>query len=152
MQEERPPWTHQFENLSMEINSGTKPSLECPPKVELKELPSHLKYAFLEDNETLLIIIASNLEEDQEKAFVKVLGVHKAAIGWTFADLKDKLGVELGKSHFMVQEGIVLGHVVSSTGMEVDQAKIKDVTFEFTDECLQAFDSLNEKLVEAPIL
>ena len=28
------------------------------------------------------------------------------------------------KSHFMVQEGIVLGHVVSKRGIEVDQAKV----------------------------
>ena len=29
------------------------------------------------------------------------------------------------KSHFMVQEGIVLGHVVSSRGIEVDRAKVQ---------------------------
>ncbi|XP_076949539.1 uncharacterized protein LOC143622223 [Bidens hawaiensis] len=88
MQEGRPPWTHQFESLPTEINSDTKPSLECPPKVEMKELPSRLKYAFLGENETLPVIIASNLEEDQERALAKVLEAHKAAIGWTLADLK----------------------------------------------------------------
>ncbi|GJV62026.1 hypothetical protein Tco_0295224 [Tanacetum coccineum] len=30
----------------------------------------------------------------------------------------------IGKIHFMVKEGIVLGHKVSSTGLEVDKAKI----------------------------
>jgi len=29
------------------------------------------------------------------------------------------------KSHFMVQKGIVLGHVVSNQGLEVDQAKVE---------------------------
>ena len=29
------------------------------------------------------------------------------------------------KCHFMVQEGIVLGHVVTSRGIEVDKAKIE---------------------------
>jgi len=29
------------------------------------------------------------------------------------------------KCHFMVQEGIVLGHKISQMGMEVDKAKIK---------------------------
>ena len=29
------------------------------------------------------------------------------------------------KSHFMVQEGIVLGHIVSKRGVEVDQAKVE---------------------------
>jgi hypothetical protein len=28
------------------------------------------------------------------------------------------------KSHFMVQEGIVLGHIVSKRGIKVDQAKV----------------------------
>jgi hypothetical protein len=29
------------------------------------------------------------------------------------------------KSHFMVQEGIVLGHIVSERGIEVDRAKVE---------------------------
>lgn len=29
------------------------------------------------------------------------------------------------KSHFMVQEGIVLGHIVSERGIEVDKAKVE---------------------------
>ena len=29
------------------------------------------------------------------------------------------------KSHFMVREGIVLGHLVSSKGLEVDKAKVE---------------------------
>ena len=29
------------------------------------------------------------------------------------------------KSHFMVREGIVLGHLVSSKGLEVDKAKLE---------------------------
>ena len=32
------------------------------------------------------------------------------------------------KSHFMVQEGIVLGHVVSSRGIEVDRAKVQIIS------------------------
>ncbi|XP_076890925.1 uncharacterized protein LOC143542148 [Bidens hawaiensis] len=246
---------------------------ERKQEVELKELPSHLKYAFLGEGETLPVIIASNLNEVQEEGFLEVLKAHKAAIGWTIADLKGispsivmhkiittddakptretqrrlnpnlrevvkkevikwldariiypisdsawvsptqvvpkkaviqvlKCCVETNlvlsweKSHFMVQEGIVLGHVVSSRGMEVDKAKIKvisslpppknvkgvrsflghpglyrrfikgfsvitkplcnlllkDVAFDFTNDCLQAFDVLKEKLVQALIL
>ena len=29
------------------------------------------------------------------------------------------------KRHFMVQEGVVLGHVISSRGIEVDNAKVE---------------------------
>ncbi|GJW05858.1 hypothetical protein Tco_1568281 [Tanacetum coccineum] len=68
------------------------------------------------------------------------------------------------KSHFMVKEGIVLGHKVSSAGLEVDKAKIdvisklppptniKDTPFEFDDEYQQAFELLKEKLASAPVI
>ncbi|XP_076940446.1 uncharacterized protein LOC143609623 [Bidens hawaiensis] len=88
LQDGRPPWTHQVESLPTEINSDTKPSLICPPKVEWKELPSHLKYVFLGEGETLPVIIASNLNEAQEEGLLDVLKAHKAAIGRTIADLK----------------------------------------------------------------
>ncbi|GJT69604.1 reverse transcriptase domain-containing protein [Tanacetum coccineum] len=60
------------------------------------------------------------------------------------------------KCHFMVKEGIVLGHKVSSAGLKVDKAKIdlleKDTPFEFDDECQEAFDLLKEKLTCAPVI
>ncbi|CAA7409216.1 unnamed protein product [Spirodela intermedia] len=31
------------------------------------------------------------------------------------------------KSHFMIREGIVLGHIVSERGIEVDRAKIDSI-------------------------
>ena len=34
------------------------------------------------------------------------------------------LALNWGKCHFMVNEGIVLGHKISATGLEVDQAKV----------------------------
>ena len=88
IQEGRPPWTHLVESLPDHIDTHLKPSIESPPQVDLKELPSHLKYAFLGDEKTLPVIIASNLEEMQERALLKVLKENKAAIGWTLADLK----------------------------------------------------------------
>ncbi|GKE25024.1 reverse transcriptase domain-containing protein [Tanacetum coccineum] len=60
------------------------------------------------------------------------------------------------KCHFMVKEGIVLGHKMSSAGLEVDKAKInlleKDIPFEFDDECQKAFELLKEKLTCAPVI
>ncbi|GJU07490.1 reverse transcriptase domain-containing protein [Tanacetum coccineum] len=100
------------------------------------------------------------------------------------------------KSHFMVKEGIVLGHKISKNGIEVDKSKIdviaklphpttvkgvrsflghagfyrrfikdfskisrpmthlleKNTPFIFSDECIQAFETLKKKLTEAPIL
>jgi hypothetical protein len=64
------------------------PSLESLPKLELKPLPDKLKYAFLGSNDTLPVIIASDLQKDQEDNLLEVLKEHKKAIGWTIADLK----------------------------------------------------------------
>nr|GEU92443.1 reverse transcriptase domain-containing protein [Tanacetum cinerariifolium] len=57
------------------------------------------------------------------------------------------------KSHFMVKEGIVLGHKISKNGIEVDKAKV-DVIAKLPHpiNCLEAFQTLKKKLTEAPIL
>ncbi|GJS88904.1 reverse transcriptase domain-containing protein [Tanacetum coccineum] len=58
------------------------------------------------------------------------------------------------KCHFMVKEGIVLGHKVSGSGIEVDKEKIKAfwAMQAFTEECIQAFDKLKRELTQAPIM
>nr|GFA56185.1 reverse transcriptase domain-containing protein [Tanacetum cinerariifolium] len=107
-----------------------------------------------------------------------------------------KLALNWEKSHFMVKEGIVLGHKISKEGIEVDKAKIevisklphpmtvkgirsflghagfyrrfikdfskisrpmthlleKNLPFIFSNECIQAFRTLKDKLTKAPIL
>nr|GEV27182.1 hypothetical protein [Tanacetum cinerariifolium] len=57
-----------------------KSSVNEPPKVELKDLPPHLKYAFLEGDNKLLVIIAKELGEEEKAALIKVLKSHKQAI------------------------------------------------------------------------
>ncbi|XP_061355033.1 uncharacterized protein LOC133299583 [Gastrolobium bilobum] len=51
------------------------------PKVELKEFPPNLKYAFLGDNNTYTVIINIELSTMEEEKLLKVLKKHKAAIG-----------------------------------------------------------------------
>nr|GFA77849.1 reverse transcriptase domain-containing protein [Tanacetum cinerariifolium] len=63
-------------------------SLEEPPELELKELPSHLEYAFLEETDKLPIIIATDLNEVEKEALIKVLKSHKRAIAWKTFDIK----------------------------------------------------------------
>ena len=63
------------------------PSIEQPPKLELKSLPDHLKYAFLEGDEQLPVIVANNLLPDQEEKLLSLLRTNKKAIGWTLADI-----------------------------------------------------------------
>ncbi|GJT22539.1 reverse transcriptase domain-containing protein [Tanacetum coccineum] len=187
-------------------------SVNEPPEVELKDLPPHLEYAFLEGNDKLPVIIAKDLKNEEKAALIEVLKSHKRAIAWKLSDIKgidpefipidpkdqekttftcpygtfayrrmpfglcnapgtfqrcmmaifhdmiektmevfmddfsvfgdsfstclshlDKmlkrcedtnLVLNWEKSHFMVKEGIVLGHKISKSGIEVDRAKV----------------------------
>lgn len=49
-----------------------KSSIEEPPILELKLLPSHLKYSNLKDNETLLLIISSNSPRNKREGLKKL--------------------------------------------------------------------------------
>ncbi|GJW98414.1 reverse transcriptase domain-containing protein [Tanacetum coccineum] len=65
-----------------------KSSIDDPPELELKDLPSHLEYAFLKGTDNLPVIIAKNLKEDEKVRLLKVLKSHKRAITWKFFDIK----------------------------------------------------------------
>ncbi|GKE94730.1 hypothetical protein Tco_1579585 [Tanacetum coccineum] len=56
-----------------------KPSIDEPPEVELKDLPPHLEYAFLEGDDKLPVIIAKDLKDEEKEALIKVLKSHKRA-------------------------------------------------------------------------
>ena len=72
-------WTPKFEPLPP-IEDRVLPSEERPLKLELKSLPSHLKYAFLGVEETFPIIIYSSLDSEQENKLFEILRTHKTAI------------------------------------------------------------------------
>ncbi|GKC30120.1 reverse transcriptase domain-containing protein, partial [Tanacetum coccineum] len=65
-----------------------KSSIDEPPKVELKDLPPHLEYAFLEGNDKLPFIIAKDLKDEEKTALIKVLKSHKRALAWKLSDIK----------------------------------------------------------------
>nr|GFA28065.1 reverse transcriptase domain-containing protein [Tanacetum cinerariifolium] len=65
-----------------------KSSIDEPPEVELKELPPHLEYAFLGDNNKWPVIIAKDLSVDEKFAVIKVLKSRKQAIAWKLTDIK----------------------------------------------------------------
>nr|GEX77711.1 reverse transcriptase domain-containing protein [Tanacetum cinerariifolium] len=255
---------------------SNKSLIDEPPEVELKDLPPHLEYAFLEGDDKLPVIIVKDLSMEGKTALITVLKSHKRAIAWKlsyikgidtefytykilmeedfkpavqhqrrvnpkiydviknevlklldagliypisdspwrcmmaiFHDMIEKtmevfmddfsvfgnsfqsclsylekmlkrceetnLCLNWEKSHFMVKEGIVLGHKISKEGIEVDKAKVdvlpnyliqqlskivrsmthlleKDTPFLFFKECVEAFQTLKRKLTEAPIL
>ncbi|XP_019253789.1 PREDICTED: uncharacterized protein LOC109232472 [Nicotiana attenuata] len=257
-----------FEELDRPVTlTPPKLSIEEAPKLELKPFPVHLRYAYLGNSKTLLVIISSSLTNVQEEKLLRVLREHKKAIGWTIADIKGisplfaciksfckmDIAPQLGKpsavyaqkggitvvenerselipthtvmgwkvcidyrrlnkatckDHFplpfinqmldrlagheyycfldgcsgynqivicledqektiralllvlmafsLSREGIVLGHRVSRSGIEVDKAKVelleKDVTFNFDDAYFKAFEELKKKLVATPII
>ena len=64
-----------------------KPAIEEAQNIELKALSPHLRYEFLGNGDTLSVIIASDLNEQQVESLVKVLKRFKRAIGWTIADI-----------------------------------------------------------------
>nr|GEW27686.1 hypothetical protein [Tanacetum cinerariifolium] len=282
------------ESISLEIDhadSKAKSLIEEPPELELKDLPSHLEYAYLEGEDKLPVIIAKDLKDNEKEALLKVLKSHKRAIarkitdikgidprfcthkilmeedykpakggitvvenenneliptrlvtGWRvcidyrklndatrkdhflfpfmdrimpfglcnapgtfqryvmgiFHDMIEKtmevfmddflvigdsfssclshldtmlqrfkdtnLVLNREKCHFMVKEGIVLGHKIYKNRLEVNRAKVdviaklphpttvKETPFVFSKDCIDAFETLKKKLTEAPIL
>nr|GFC05731.1 reverse transcriptase domain-containing protein [Tanacetum cinerariifolium] len=62
-----------------------KSSVDEPLEVELKDLPHHLEYAFLEGDNKLPVIISIS---EEKSALIKVLKSHKRAIAWKLSDIK----------------------------------------------------------------
>ncbi|GKB67859.1 reverse transcriptase domain-containing protein [Tanacetum coccineum] len=55
-------------NLKKVEVTKEKSSIEDPLELELKDLPSHLEYAYLEGNDKLPMIIAKSLKDDEKEA------------------------------------------------------------------------------------
>jgi len=69
------------------LSNRPLPSIIQPPSLELKPLPDHLKYAYLEKKEQLPVIISTALSDEQEQNLLQVIREHKKAIGWTVANI-----------------------------------------------------------------
>nr|GEX80864.1 reverse transcriptase domain-containing protein [Tanacetum cinerariifolium] len=159
--------------LNVEEIKTVKSSIDEPLELELKELLSHLEYAYLEGTDKLPVVIVKSLKDEEKEALLKVLRSHKRAIAWKITDIKGidphlythKILIEddfkpmiqsqrrfnpkiyevikkeviklldagmiypisdspWEKCHFMVREGIVLGHKISKNRLEVDRAKV----------------------------
>nr|GEW23390.1 reverse transcriptase domain-containing protein [Tanacetum cinerariifolium] len=59
-----------------------------PPEVELKELPPHLEYAFLGENNKWPVIISKDLSVNKRTSLIEVLKSRKKAIAWKLTDIK----------------------------------------------------------------
>nr|GEV67741.1 reverse transcriptase domain-containing protein [Tanacetum cinerariifolium] len=89
-----------LQELKVVEPTNEKSSIDEPPVVELKDLLPHLEYGFLEGDDKLFIIIAKDLKDEEKTALIKE------------------------KSHFMVKEGIILGHKILKNGIKVDKGKV----------------------------
>ncbi|GJT35836.1 reverse transcriptase domain-containing protein [Tanacetum coccineum] len=72
---------------SLEYATSYEPKVEIP-EVELKELPPHLEYAFLEENNKLPVIISKDLSQDEKTSLINVLKNRKQAIAWKLSDIR----------------------------------------------------------------
>ncbi|GJZ88178.1 reverse transcriptase domain-containing protein [Tanacetum coccineum] len=124
-------------------------SIDDPPELELKDLPSHLEYAFLEGTIKLPVIIAKNLKDEEKTRLLKMdfpdtfrfllslktkkippslvlmgrLPTDVCLSAYVMLQARSKV-LNWEKCHFMVKEGIVLGHKIPKSGIEVDRAKV----------------------------
>nr|GEV54771.1 reverse transcriptase domain-containing protein [Tanacetum cinerariifolium] len=126
-----------------------KSSIEEPPELKLKDLPSHLEYAYLEGVDKLPVIISKDLKVDEKEALLKVLKSHKRAIAWKITDINVK-GVRsfLGHASFyrrFIQE-------FSKIARPMTYLLEKETPFVFSKDCIDAFETLKKKLTEAPVL
>ena len=79
------------ENSQDEVSSQKQQTHEQETSAEgltLKELPSHLKYEFLEQEKRKPVIISAALTEAGKHKLLVILRKHKEAISWSIDDLK----------------------------------------------------------------
>nr|GEZ58356.1 hypothetical protein [Tanacetum cinerariifolium] len=80
-----------------------KSSVDEPPEVELKDLPPHLEYAFLDGDNKLPVIIAKELGDEEKSALIKVLKSHKRAIAWKLSDIQG-INLEFCTHKILIEE------------------------------------------------
>ncbi|GKF63874.1 hypothetical protein Tco_0187322, partial [Tanacetum coccineum] len=90
--------------LHVEELKIVKSSIDYPPELELKDLPSHLEYAFLDGTDKLPVLIAKNLKEDEKVRLLKVLKSHKRAIAWKISDIKGIVGSRIHTNMYRSRE------------------------------------------------
>nr|GFB24534.1 reverse transcriptase domain-containing protein [Tanacetum cinerariifolium] len=186
-----------YKELKICEAKSDKSSIDEPPEVELKDLPLHLEYEFLEGDDKLSVITAKDLSVKEKTALItedfepavqhqrpKIHDVIKQEVlkllddgliysisdspwvspvhyvpkkgGFTVVENEENelipnrlvmgwhvcidyqrmlkrcedtnLCLNWEKSHFMVKEGIVLGHKISKEGIVVDKAKVEVIT------------------------
>nr|GEU84782.1 reverse transcriptase domain-containing protein [Tanacetum cinerariifolium] len=161
-------------DLKQEEVVKAKSSIEEPLELELKNLPSYLKYAYLEGVDKLPVIISKDLKVDEKEPLLKVLKSHKRAIAWKITNIKG-IDPRYCTHNILMEEDykpdvqsqrrvnpkihkVIKNEVIKL--LDVDFSKIarpithlleKETSFVFSKDCIDAFETLKKMLTKAPI-
>nr|GEX54278.1 hypothetical protein [Tanacetum cinerariifolium] len=147
-----------LKDLKCEELKSVKSSVDEPPKLELKDLPYHLEYIFLEGTDKLPVIIAKNLKDkEKERLISHKISKYRIKVDRAKVDVITKLPYPTSV------KGIrsFLGHAGFYRRFIQDLSKItrpmihllkKETPFIFSTKCREAFETLKKKLTEASIL
>nr|GFA10937.1 reverse transcriptase domain-containing protein [Tanacetum cinerariifolium] len=142
------------------IEPKTQPEEDEPPEVELKELPPHLEYAFLEKAIAWKLTDIKGIDPEFCSHKILLEDEHSPKVQ---SERRAKIKVISKLPHPTTVKGIrsFLGHAGFYRRFIKDFSKIsrpmthlleKNSPFIFSNECIQAFKTLKDKLIEAPIL
>ncbi|GJR11099.1 hypothetical protein Tco_0793751 [Tanacetum coccineum] len=85
-----------FEKITFNTDYNIKTYLEeLSTDLELKPLPDNLEYTFLEEPSFLLVIISSQLSEENKNKFVSVFKRHKQAFAWKTTNIPRIFDIEI---------------------------------------------------------
>ena len=93
----------QFEKLDTEASKSEWEECKAP-KVELKPLPSLLRYEFLGPNCTYPVIVNANLGQKETEQLLNELRLHRSVIGYTMDDIKG-ISPSLCMHRILMEEG-----------------------------------------------
>nr|GEZ10910.1 reverse transcriptase domain-containing protein [Tanacetum cinerariifolium] len=111
-----------------------KPFDDEPPEVELKELPPHLEYAFMGENNKWPVIISKDLSINEKSALIEVLKSQNKAIAWKSTDIK----VIKNDKNELVPTRLVTGWRVCIDYRKLNEATRKDhFPLPFMDQMLE---------------
>nr|GEX97313.1 reverse transcriptase domain-containing protein [Tanacetum cinerariifolium] len=102
-------------------------SIDEPPEVELKDLPPHLEYAFLEGDDKLPVIIAKDLSVDEKTALITVLESHNPWVSPVqCVPKKDGFTVVENEENELISTRLVTGWRVCIDYRKLNEATRKD--------------------------